>query len=66
MADPIILTDITSEGIFLENNTMHVSRGGKVVGTTVDSHGFLRVFSGGTASNTTINYWGYIYVSTSP
>ncbi len=63
MADPIILTDITREGIFLESNTMNVSSGGTAIGTTIDSHGYLNIFSSGTASNTAVSYWGFINVS---
>ncbi|MDD6337137.1 MAG: AIDA repeat-containing protein, partial [Lentisphaeria bacterium] len=63
MAEYIISSGESSNGIILENDTMTVLDGGIATDTTVNSFGRLYVHSGGTANSTMVNYNGRLNVS---
>ena len=62
MANYIVSSGITSDGIVLLNDFMTVDNGGKANNTTVDFSGYMYVALGGVANDTIITYLGYVYV----
>jgi autotransporter passenger strand-loop-strand repeat protein len=63
MAEYIISSGESSNGIILTNEFMTILDDGSANNTTVNTDGRLSVSSGGTANSTTVNAGGFLYVS---
>ena len=63
MAEYIISSGESSDGIILDNTSAAILSGGIVTNATVNSGGLLAVRNGGSASINTINASGKLYVS---
>jgi len=57
-----INSDVTSSGVILNDESMHVSSGGTARQTTVNENGELHISSGGIAIDTTVNQYGWVEV----
>ena len=57
-----INSDITSSGVILNGESMHVSSGGTASQTTVNENGELHISGGGIAIDTTVNQYGWVEV----
>ena len=51
-------------GVILDNETMSINDGG-TANDTVAKHGYINIYSGGTANNTTLTDNGFLYVHSS-
>jgi len=63
MANYIISSGKSSDGIILERGAMSILEGGVANSTTVNSMGSMFISSGGVANSTTVNPMGRIFIS---